>query len=70
MFEIETSFDFTKNWMAFLEYRLRKLTYLSNNVLDIEHYGQDETRHKIGAGIGWKFMDNWSTRIEYRRTHD
>ncbi len=68
--ELESAFELNKQWQGYLGYRLRSLAYSSTNPLDVDHYQTKETRHRIRAGIQWRFLKGWRARLEYQRTDD
>jgi hypothetical protein len=60
---------FRSGKLAFL-YRQRKTHFSSSNPLDIEHFSQEEIRHRLRSQFDWNFYKRWQSRVRYEHVFD
>ena len=68
--EIKPTVKLTKNSLLFLGYEYRVTDYTSNNPLDGDHYDNSADRHKISAGMKYKFSKTWAAKFALSQTDE
>lgn len=69
-FSIAPSLDVTDDLTVFTAYEWRMSDYVSDNVLDVDHYRKKVQRNEMKAGLALKLNKHWSMAGEYQRTDE
>ena len=57
-----------EDWRVILSYRHQASDFRSDNPLDIDHFGVDETEQRVSASVRWRFARRWFATLSWRQT--